>query len=75
MTDSLHESDFDEMVSLRDAYQIMEEFAQAYLARGDGAVSEFLHGYVGSSPAGLTMDPAAPDDFLAAFASVRSRSA
>ena len=74
MSTSLRDSDFDEMVSLRDAYRIMEAFVEAYRSRGDGLVSEFLYGFAGSSTVGLTMDPAAPNDFLAAVQAVISRS-
>ena len=71
MSNSLRDSEFDEMVSLRDAYRIMEAFVESYLSRGDGPVSDFLHAYVGSSPEGLAMDLAAPNDFLAAASSVK----
>lgn len=64
---------FDRVVSLRDAYRIMERFASAYLARGDTAVSDFLHVYAGETARGQTADPAAIQDFLDASESVICR--
>lgn len=64
---------FDHVVSLRDAYRIMERFASAYLARGDTAISDFLHAYAGETADGQTVDPAAVQDFLAAAEQVMSR--
>ncbi|WP_200944278.1 hypothetical protein [Lysobacter sp. Root667] len=61
---------FDRVVSLRDAYRIMERFASAYLARGDTAVSDFLHAYAGEVGDGQTTDPAAAQDFLMAAESM-----
>ncbi|MFK3649534.1 hypothetical protein ACI2IY_14025 [Lysobacter enzymogenes] len=55
---------------MRDAYRIMERFAEAYLARGDAPVSEFLRTYSSSTSGGRTTDPAAIEDFLQAAARV-----
>lgn len=63
---SLTDPAFDRVVSLRDAYRIMERFASEYLARGDTTVSDFLHAYAGEVEGGQTTDPAAVEDFLAA---------
>lgn len=38
---------FDRVVSLREAYRIMERFTSDYLARGDTSMSDFLHVYAG----------------------------
>jgi hypothetical protein len=57
---------FERAITLRDAYRIMERFAADYLARGDTAVSDFLHAYAGETRTGHTADPAAAYDFLAA---------
>jgi len=67
VTTSLQSQEFDQLVSLRDSYRIMESFVQSYLARGGGSVSDFLHTYAGSVPNGFTVDPAAPHDYLAAL--------
>ena len=63
---------FDELISLRDAYRVMETFVDAFVARGDGAVSEFLDFYVSSSSDGLAENSTAPSDFLAALAAVKA---
>ena len=60
------DKEFDRVVSLRDAYRIMERFASDYLARGDTPISDFLHVYAGEVIGGQTSDPAAAYDFLAA---------
>lgn len=62
--ESLNDSRFDQSVALRDAYRIMERFVQSYLARGDSAVSDFLHTYAAHLPDGRATDPAALGDFL-----------
>lgn len=67
MSSSLQSPEFDRMVTLRDSYRAMEAFVLAYLARGDGSVSDFLHTYASSSPNGTTTDPAAALDYLAAL--------
>jgi len=60
------DQEFDSVVSLRDAYRIMERFASEYLARGDTSISDFLRSYAGEVIGGQTTDPAAAYDFLAA---------
>jgi len=65
---------FDRMVTLRDAYRIMEKFTANYLARGDALISDFLHAYAGEVISGQTTDPAAANDFVAAANQVLSRS-
>ena len=60
------DKEFDRVVSLRDAYRIMERFASDYLARGDTSISDFLYVYAGEVIGGQTTDPAAAYDFLAA---------
>jgi hypothetical protein len=67
MTTDLNDSEFDQMVSLRDAYYCMEVFIEVYVARGDGAVSEFLDFYVSTAADGLAKNSGAPRDFLDAF--------
>ncbi|GJJ00091.1 hypothetical protein RugamoR64_06290 [Duganella rhizosphaerae] len=67
MNTDLNASEFDQMISLRDAYRCMEVFVEAYVARGDGAVSEFLDFYVSTAADGLAKNSGAPRDFLNAF--------
>ena len=55
--------EFDRLVTLRDAYRIMERFVSDYLARGDLPVSEFLF-YAGETIEGGSADPAALSDYL-----------
>jgi hypothetical protein len=64
---------FDRLVSLRDAYRIMERFASDYMARGDTSISDFLHVYAGEVITGQTTDPAAAYDFLVAAEKVLSK--
>jgi hypothetical protein len=66
------DKEVDRLISLRDAYRIMERFASDYLARGDTAISDFLHVYAGEVIGGQTTDPAAAYDFLAAADKVLS---
>jgi hypothetical protein len=56
----------DRVLSLADAYRVMETFVANYLARGDTSVSDFLHCYAGLTGPARTTDPAAIHDFLAA---------
>lgn len=70
---ALTDSAFDRLVSLRDAYRIMERFASAYLAHGDTAISDFLHAYAGETAGGQAADPAAVQDFLVAAEQVMSK--
>ncbi|NVD71167.1 hypothetical protein HUX88_11440 [Duganella sp. BJB1802] len=67
MNTDLNASEFDQMVSLRDAYRCMEMFIEVYVTRGDGAVSEFLDFYVNTAANGLAENSSAPKDFLNAF--------
>jgi hypothetical protein len=71
MKADLNDTEFDQVISLRDAYRCMEAFTAAYVARGDGAVSEFLDFYVSSAADGLAQHSDAPTDFLSALASIR----
>jgi hypothetical protein len=66
MRTSLRSQEFDQILTLRDSYRIMERFLTDYLARGDTAVSDLLHGYGGLTVTDETSDPAALDDYLAA---------
>lgn len=61
---------FDRVISLRDAYRVMERFASDYLARGDTSVSDFLHAYAGEAAGGQTIDATAANDFLVAAVAV-----
>lgn len=63
---------FERMVTLGEAYRIMEHFASAYLSRGDSPVSVFLHTYASEVIGGETTDPAAAEDFLHAAQQVLS---
>jgi hypothetical protein len=67
MTTDLNDPEFDQMVSLRDAYHCMKVFIQAYVTRGDGAVSELLDFYVSTATDGLAKNSGAPRDFLDTF--------
>ena len=55
---------FDRTITLRDAYRIMEKFAEDYLSRGDTAISDFLFVYAGEVIDTATTAPAAAQDFL-----------
>ncbi len=57
---------FEQTITLRDAYRIMEKFVDNYRARGDTLVSDFLFVYATVLQNGLTTDPAAAGDFLEA---------
>jgi hypothetical protein len=69
----LDAAEFDETITLRDAYRIMGRFVSDYLARGDTPVSDFLHVYAGETLGDQTADPAAIEDFLAAARRVLSQ--
>lgn len=71
MKTDLNDTEFDQVISLRDAYRCMEAFTAAYVARGDGTVSEFLDFYVSTAADGLAQHSNAPRDFLNALASIR----
>ncbi|WP_396616782.1 hypothetical protein ACHZ97_04190 [Lysobacter soli] len=66
----LDDARFDRLITLRDAYRVMERFAQSYRERGDTPISDFLDCYASETGGGLTSDPAAPDDFANAAVSV-----
>ena len=61
---SVNDEKFDRVISLRDAYRVMERFLSEYLSRGDTPVSDFLHCYAREVIGGQTVDPAAAQDFL-----------
>jgi hypothetical protein len=61
---SIDDPRFDQVVTLRDAYRVMEQFAQSYLAMGDAPVSSFLWNYASELVDGRTADPSAITDFL-----------
>ncbi len=61
---------FEQTVTLRDAYRIMEEFVDNYRVRGDTPLSDFLFLYATVLQNGLTTDPAAAGDFLEAARAV-----
>lgn len=64
---TIHDASFDEPITLRDAYRIMERLVEAHLKRGAVSNADFLS-YVGILPNGESGDPAALDDFLATAA-------
>jgi len=63
---SLNETQFNQQISLRDAYRVMYKFASDYLDRGDTPISDFLFCYAGEVISGETTDPAALDDYVKA---------
>jgi len=63
---TLDDERFDRLITLREAYRIMERFAQSYRERGDTPISDFLDCYASETSGGRTTDPAAPDDFAEA---------
>ncbi|MGY8663119.1 hypothetical protein Q3C01_12205 [Bradyrhizobium sp. UFLA05-109] len=67
---AITDQEFEQVLTLRDSYRIMERFLSDYLARGDAPVSEFLHAYAGETIGGQTTDPAALSDYLASARSV-----
>lgn len=64
MTTPIQAQAFGRVITLQDAYQIMEVFLADYQSRGDSSISDFLHTYAGSTSTGLTTDPAAIKDFV-----------
>jgi hypothetical protein len=64
MLRSLSNKEFDQTLTLRGSYRIMERFLTDYLARGDTPVSDFLHIYGGLTVGDGTPDPAALGDYL-----------
>lgn len=71
MNTNLDAPEFDQVISLRDAYHCMEVFVEAYVRRGDGAVSEFLDFYVTTVADGLAKNSGGPQDSLNALRAVR----
>jgi hypothetical protein len=65
MRSSLRSKEFDQILTLRDSYRVMERFLKDYLARGDTAVSDLLYVYGGLTATDETPDPAALGDYLA----------
>jgi hypothetical protein len=62
---TIDDSAFDRTVTLREAYLIMERFVEAHIARGETSTIDLIS-YFGLLPSGMTGDPAAFDDYLAA---------
>ena len=60
---SIRDPQFNRMISLGDAYRIMERFVMQYCQRGDGPVS-YLLSDAGLRPDGISGDPAQIYDFL-----------
>ena len=71
MITNLDAPEFDQAISLRDAYRCMEVFIDAYVKRGDGAVSEFLDFYVSTAADALATNSRGPQDFLNTLRAVR----
>lgn len=63
----ISDDNFSDVLTLRDAYRVMEIFVQRYLERGDTQVSDFIYSYAGLLSDGRTTDPASLEDFLAAW--------
>jgi hypothetical protein len=68
------ENSLRQVISVQDAYRVMEHFVSAYLARGDTSVSDFLFCYAGLTAPGQTADPAAIHDFLESTRAVAAQS-
>jgi hypothetical protein len=60
---------FDRVVTLREAYRVMERFVADHLDRGEVPTAVLL-AYLGLSPDRRSGDPAALPDYLAAAAAV-----
>jgi hypothetical protein len=60
---NISDSDFDQTLTLREAFQILETFILQYNARGEWSTAH-LAGNIALSPDGCTVDPAQLDDFL-----------
>ena len=71
MNTNVDAPEFDQVISLREAYRCMEVFTEAYVKRGDGAVSEFLDFYVSTAADGLAKNSGGPQDFMNALRAVR----
>ena len=66
---TINDGAFDRLVTLRDAYRIMERFVEAHIARGELTTVELL-AYFGLAAGGVGGDPAALHDYLDAAAAV-----
>ena len=64
---SIHNSEFDRTVTLRDAYYVMEQFVEMYYHRGETDLASFIS-YSCLDLKGTAGDPAALPDFLNAVA-------
>jgi len=69
MYSNIRDSRFDQAITLRDAYRIMERFVEQHVDRGVVANVDLLS-YLGVLPTGESGDPAALDDFVLAADSV-----
>lgn len=61
---SVNDAEFDQVVTLRDAYRILERFVVQYNARGESNTVALMSD-MGLLPNGNTSDPAQLEDFLA----------
>jgi DNA integrity scanning protein DisA with diadenylate cyclase activity len=66
---SVDDSEFERLITLRDAYKVMESFISDYHARGDTSVVDLLT-YLHLMENGQSLDPAAIYDFLSAASKV-----
>jgi hypothetical protein len=55
---NLADAGFEQTITLRDAYRIMERFVNDYRTRGDTSASDFLLVYLSVGRDGRTTDPA-----------------
>jgi hypothetical protein len=69
---NISDSDFDQIITLREAYQLVEAFILQYNARGERSTAD-LAVDVGICPDGYTSDPAQLDDFLSTAAALLKR--
>ncbi len=65
---SLTDPAFDEAITLRDAYKLMEAFLTTTLMQGDRPLSEALHAYLGIAANAESADPSALKAYLEAAA-------
>jgi hypothetical protein len=66
---SVDDSEFERLVTLRDAYKVMERFVVDYYSRGETPIMDFLT-YLHLGMTVRSADPAAVDDFLNAAGKV-----
>jgi hypothetical protein len=71
---SIDSASFDRALTLREAYRVMERFLERHHGRGPTSTTELL-AYAGLSRGGVSGDPAALSDFLAAADYVLGRPA